>query len=1133
MLKSVKRANVKLRLALILLLYLILATTYSLIVPIGGGADEWAHYWYAQFIAENGRLPLNPVEREAAGYKSDWPPLYHLFAAGLAAWIDTDGPPTFKYRADNIRRQLVPAFGSEAILHTEDELFPWRQEILVWHLGRFLSICFTLGPLLVTYFIALEIFTSSTDSQKQRSSGEETSHISRFTHHVSRFTLAPQILALISVAVLAFNPRFLFTGMLFNYDSLTLLIASLFLWLAIRVAKGHHPHWGFWGLGALAGLALVTKYLTVLLPLEIVVLALSLGTGKQEDRGAEEQRGRRITYHVSRITYHVSRVTCHVSRFLRPVAIHLGQATMAYLFVVSWWFGYLFVNFNEIDAYGPVLGTLAPFIRGDASDRTVEEIFAWLSGGQAPVPAYLEKQSYTAWQIITELPTTFWGNPITRPYPLNWFILTMTVITIMAVIGLVVWWRTSTSAQSHSGLGFKSRSHLLAFLLMLHCALPLPFMFIRLFGARDALEAVQGRHVLFLAGPAVAILLVWGLRVVVSRITYHVSRITYPCPEPCPERSRRGSRRDASRITYHALRFTFYALLGLLLIGTISQLIFMWQIYPPLLPVRTTRYVEQATSPPRKITLPGGAELVGYDISSLLSTSYPPLPTSAPLPLSLKVTLIWQAGREPPPEDYQMALALVDAQGQTQSGWQAYQTQAHYPTRAWEPGDVIRDEGWLPLVNVTAGDYELRLRILGQAGEVVSWQSLMTYTILKDKGGVKLSGGGSHSALEKWLLWQQGEVVNRPPTLREREAAQFTTSNEYDASNLQLVGPDGIPRPPISAGSTWANFIIGPDWPPGDYSIQNEVMLRVSPNGRNFQVPEEMTHQLEANFENQVKLLGYHLPSRRVQPGDGLPITLYWQGLQWLGEDFVIFNRLLDNRQVVWGGYDRLPQENYSTLLWAPGEVVVDGFAVPVAADAPNGVYVLSLGWYRLVDGEARSLLILNPETGEPTEETSVTIGPFKVGGPPPGVTVREAAPQTTINVVLGEQIELLGFDVAGQSASFLEASRNEASTLDFTFYWQTLASPETDYTVFVHVRNAAGEIVAQKDTPPVGGAYLTSLWDAGEIIKDEISVPLENLDPGQYEVVIGMYDFNTGLRLPVNGSPDGTILLQSFEVSE
>ncbi|MCB0166805.1 MAG: hypothetical protein KDI79_21440, partial [Anaerolineae bacterium] len=146
------------RLLLVLGLYLMLAVAYSIVTPIGRGADEWAHYWYAQFIAQNGRLPTSPAEREIAGYKSDWPPLYHLAAAALTFWVETDGPPNFKYRADNIRRQLVPAQGPEAILHTDDERFPWQQEILIWHLGRFLSITFSLGTLIVTYFVALAWF---------------------------------------------------------------------------------------------------------------------------------------------------------------------------------------------------------------------------------------------------------------------------------------------------------------------------------------------------------------------------------------------------------------------------------------------------------------------------------------------------------------------------------------------------------------------------------------------------------------------------------------------------------------------------------------------------------------------------------------------------------------------------------------------------------------------------------------------------------------------------------------------------------------------------------------------------------------------------------------------------------------
>ncbi|MBI1882168.1 MAG: glycosyltransferase family 39 protein [Chloroflexi bacterium] len=1096
------------RLALVLSLYLALAVLYSIVVPIGQGADEWAHYWYAQFIAEHGRLPANPAEREAAGYKSDWPPLYHLLAAAVTGWIETDGPPTFKYLpatpfgAGHIRRQLVSMPLTDAILHTDDERFPWQQEILVWHLGRFLSITFSLGTLLVTYRIALEVFTSSRGAGEQGSRGAALRHAQEpeqgsrgAGENGSRFT-SPQTLALVCTVFLAFIPRFLFTGMLFNYDSLTLLLASLFFWLALRITSGYFSRWGFLALGGLAGLALMSKYLAALLPLEIILLALIKGGDRQE-----------------------SSISPLPLRSPVPL-LKLGQAALAFLLVTGGWFGYLLLNFNEIETYGPVLGVVAPLLRGDGSDRTVEQLFAWLSSGQAPSPAHIERTSYTSWQIIAGFFTSFWGNAIRQPYSLNWFVWLMTIIAIVAVVGLVIAWRTAPTALPPRRL---------TLLLLLHSFLPLPFMVIRLFGTRDALEAVQGRHLLFLSGPAIVILLVWSL----SRLTPHALRFTPYALRLTPY---------ALRFTPHASRFTFYALIGLTLSGAISQLIYMGQVYLPLLPVRTTPYAEEhVTAPPVSISLDGRATLIGQSVTPVNSTGWPFNLLASSSPAALKVDLIWQAGPEPALEDYLLELALVDGQGQTQASWLAYQTQAHYPTRAWEAGDTIRDEGWLPLLGLPAGDYELRWRVLGEAGEILPWQTLSTYTLSAQTPPIPLTATG-------WVLWRKGQIAARPPPLRERETAQFTFADRRPpTADRRLAGPDGISHPPASAGEGWANFIVGPDWPPGDYRLQPEdaVVLRVAPNGRNFQ-PPAMTHPLEVNFENKIKLLGYDLPTRRVQPGEGLPLTLYWQGLNWMGEEFVIFERLLDNQGMAWGGYDRLAQENYSTLLWAPGEIVTDSFAVPVAAEAPPGIYTLNLGWYRQVNGEARSLPILSLETGQPSAATSITIDTVKVGGPPPNVTVLQAAAETQVNITLGEEIKLLGFDLASQQVGeateggsptkHLAANgepRFTSSPLHLTLYWQALTSPAKDYTVFAHIRNAGGKIVAQQDNPPAHGAYPTGLWDAGEIIKDEMSVSLEQLEPGRYELVVGMYDFATGERLLVTDSPDNAILLQSFEVSE
>ena len=95
---------------------------------------------------------------------------------------------------------------------------------------------------------------------------------------------------------------------------------------------------------------------------------------------------------------------------------------------------------------------------------------------------------------------------------------------------------------------------------------------------------------------------------------------------------------------------------------------------------------------------------------------------------------------------------------------------------------------------------------------------------------------------------------------------------------------------------------------------------------------------------------------------------------------FIQFNHLLDRAGNLRGGYDRQPLEYYSTLLWAPGEVVVDGFAVPVDADAPPGEYYLDVGYYITVGESAVNLpLVVN---GEMTDTTSVTVGPIYVVAP-------------------------------------------------------------------------------------------------------------------------------------------------------
>ncbi len=183
---------------------------------------------------------------------------------------------------------------------------------------------------------------------------------------------------------------------------------------------------------------------------------------------------------------------------------------------------------------------------------------------------------------------------------------------------------------------------------------------------------------------------------------------------------------------------------------------------------------------------------------------------------------------------------------------------------------------------------------------------------------------------------------------------------------------------------------------------------------------------------------------------------------------------------------------------------------MPVDTDAPPGVYWLDVGLYPTRRPEFSLPLVVN---GQPIERNSVAVGPIKVGGPPPGVTVPAADPQTALNVTFGDEITLLGYSWAVAAAA--EPPR-------LRLYWQAETQPTADYTVFVHVVGADGTLLAQADAPPAGGAYPTSLWDSGEIIADERAVPLPQED--DYSVWVGLYQPDSGQRLPLPGFADGAL---------
>jgi hypothetical protein len=232
------------RLAAILLLFVALATWYSLTIPLGEAPDEVPHFTYVRYLAQHGRLPTTADEHEAFQ-----PPLYYALGAALTFWIEDDPDAPFAVRHNAQYDATDPRAPKNLLLHTTDEAWPFRGWALAWHVVRLLSVA--LGAVTVWAISRLGIVL---------------------------FPAQPAI-PLGMAGLAAFTPQFLFLSAVVNNDNAATAISALVLWQTAAALHDWQPS-RFWPrrglLGLLLGLGLLSKAsLLALVP--VVMLALLVG----------------------------------------------------------------------------------------------------------------------------------------------------------------------------------------------------------------------------------------------------------------------------------------------------------------------------------------------------------------------------------------------------------------------------------------------------------------------------------------------------------------------------------------------------------------------------------------------------------------------------------------------------------------------------------------------------------------------------------------------------------------------------------------------------------------------------------------------------------------------------------------
>lgn len=237
--------------ALIAAAFAILGLIYSLTTPIFEAPDELYHFAYVRYVAERGALPVQGARagEEAAQQEASQPPLYYLLAAPLARLVDTSDFAAVAHNPFAAPGLPHNDGNKNVVLHGAGESFPYQGTVLAVHLVRLLSLALGLVSVLAVYLAARLIFPGR------------------------------PALALLSMAVAAFNPQFLFIHAAINNDNLMTALGSLTFVVLLFVATRPRPP-RVWLrdallLGVLAGLAALAKLTGVLL-LGFVVLSLTL-----------------------------------------------------------------------------------------------------------------------------------------------------------------------------------------------------------------------------------------------------------------------------------------------------------------------------------------------------------------------------------------------------------------------------------------------------------------------------------------------------------------------------------------------------------------------------------------------------------------------------------------------------------------------------------------------------------------------------------------------------------------------------------------------------------------------------------------------------------------------------------------
>ncbi|MBI5082341.1 MAG: hypothetical protein HZB17_13730 [Chloroflexi bacterium] len=218
-----------------------------------------------------------------------------------------------------------------------------------------------------------------------------------------------------------------------------------------------------------------------------------------------------------------------------------------------------------------------------------------------------------------------------------------------------------------------------------------------------------------------------------------------------------------------------------------------------------------------------------------------------------------------------------------------------------------------------------------------------------------------------------------------------------------------------------------------------------------------------------IRLVSVYADRSEASVGSPYRLSLKWQAEQDAVKDQKVKIELVSAKGEVVYSREETITPSYPPAKWKRGDALIQSFIMRLPASLESGEY----RWR------------LNGAYNAPR-------------------TIRVAAParlfvEPTMTVArrddVGESITLIGFN--------LTSSRGQAM---IDLIWKARGEMSQSYRVFLHLREASGNVIAQSDGEPVNWTRPTTSWVKDEIVIDSRTL---NAPAADYTLVAGMVDEN------------------------